>query len=713
MVGRTSGPGAGRGEKGPTAPLPGVVPAPRVRAADVWIAAAIAGLVFLLRLPGLGHGFVLLDDRAYVVENPVVRDGWSVEAARESLTAIVVGNWHPLTLWSHMTDVELWGLRAGPHVLTSVALHGAAAALLSLLFLRYGMGRVPAFVAGAVFAFHPVHVESYAWVSERKDVLSAVLFLATLHAWASFTRGRSRKAWLLSLGLFGLALAAKPMVVTIPALLLVLDVWPRRERPPLGALVLEKLPFFALSAAASVVAVHAQKALGALRGADVTSVAERLQVAVAGYSWYLRTWLVPRGLAVFHPWEGRGGAALAGDLALLILVTAAAWRARQAVPPVLVGWLWFLGMLVPVSGLAQVGLQAVGDRYLYLPGIGLVLAVVSGGSWLAGRGGAWPKALAAAAALWVGALALLSQRQFALWRSSEELFSRAVAVHPRSAFSHYLLGLSKAERKEWAAAGESLERAVELQTGGSLRKGAKVESWLGPAHVEAARALRELGRSGEALRHAEGAVRLTPSDGSAWLELGDARLASSRPDEAEEAWRKAEERGALDDEGSLLRRARAALARGDLARAEEVARRAVDRFPGSAGLQQVLSVALSRAGRPAEALGPALAAAALEPGSPEARLNAGVLLAVAGRAAESADHLAEAVRLRPGAVEPRVQLSLSLVAAGRKGEAIPQLLEARRIDPRRANDYLVQAADLPPAPDALDRTLESLRALPD
>lgn len=684
-------------------------PSPPADAVDVWIATGIAALVFLLRLPGLGHGFVLLDDLAYVVENPIVRDGWSLETLRRSLTAIVVGNWHPLTLWSHMTDVELWGLKAGPHVMTNVALHALAAALFVLLFRRYGLGRGPSGLAGALFAFHPVHVESYAWVSERKDVLSAVLFLATLHAWGRWTERRSRGAWALALGLFGLALAAKPMVVTLPALLLVLDLWPRRDRPPLRALVLEKLPFFLLSAAASVTAVHAQRALGALRGADVTSVAERLEVALAGYSWYLRTWFLPRGLAVFHPWEGRAGVALAADAALLVLVSVLAWRLRRAVPAVLVGWLWFLGMLVPVSGLAQVGLQAVSDRYLYLPAMGLVLGVVSAGARLGERGGPLRKLLVLAAALWVLSLAALSQWQFARWSSSVELFTQAVAVHPRSAFAHYLLGLAQVERKDWGAAGKSLGRAIELQTGGELRRGAKVETWLAPANVEMSRTLRALGRPGEAVRNAEAAVTLAPADGSAWLELGDARLASSGPEGAEKAWRRAADLGALDEEGAGLRQARAALARADVEGAARLARAALGRFPSSAGLWQALSVALARSGRPAEALEPALTAARLDPSSPEARLNAGILLAVAGRGRESADELAAAVRLDPEAVEPRVQLALSLVALGRRAEAVRQLEEARRIDGRLSNDYLETAASLPHATDTLERLLRTLR----
>ncbi|HEU5161543.1 MAG TPA: tetratricopeptide repeat protein, partial [Thermoanaerobaculia bacterium] len=537
--------------------------------------------------------------------------------------------------------------RPGPIVMTNVALHALSAALLMLLLRRFGFGPGASAFGGLLFALHPAHVESYAWIAERKDVLSAALFLATLHAWRSWTERRARGAWVLALLLFALALLAKPMVVTLPAVLLLLEIWPgRRDALPLRRRIGETIPFFALAAVASAVTLYTQKMGGAVRSASLLTPLDRIENTLTSWSWSVRTWLAPRGLAVFHPARGHSAAEIALAVAILVLATAAAWAARRRAPAILVGWLWFLGMLFPVSGIVQVGLQQFADRYLYLPGIGLLIALLGAAAALAERfrseaGGklALQRAAALIAIFWLVALGVQSQGQFALWRSSEPLFRQAVRVHPDSGFAHYLLGRALIDVNRHTEAEASLRRAIEIHTGRTIRRGRVYDTWLPQAYVKLSESLRALGRAKEAIAPAEIATRLAPGDAPPWMELGDARAAAGRRD-ARDAWERA---------------------------------------------------------------------LAIEPASFDAHLRLGTARGIDGDVAGSIRDLQTAVRLREESVEARVQLALSLVAAERLAEAVPQLDAARAIDRERANRYLEQTANLTPSPDTLERYIAFLR----
>lgn len=630
---------------------------------DAAAAAAILVLVVALRWSGFAHEFVLFDDYAYVTENPAVRGGIDGAALRAALTGIVAGHWHPLTIASLAANVEISGLRAGPIVMTNVALHGVNAALVFLLLRALGLAFGASLFGGLLFALHPAHVESYAWIAERKDVLSALFFLLALLAWLRWTRGRNggRRAYAAALGFFALSLLAKPMAVTLPAILLLLEVWPGRARAvSWRRRFVETIPFFAFSGIVAAVAIATQRAGGAMRGAALTTPLDRLENAIVAWSWTLRTWFVPNGLAVFHPWRDHAPWALARDVALLAAVTAGAVLAHRRArcgagastargdrgSAILVGWLWFVVMLLPVSGLVQVGLQSVADRYLYLPGIGILVATLAAVSCLVDRlaepgaaRAAARRTLPAFALVWLMVLGGLSYQQFALWRSSERLFRQAAARHPESAFAHHLLGLALVEQDRWSDAEAPLRRAIQLQTGGALRKGAVYETWLPQAYVKMAEVLRRQGRSEDAVAHAEAATRLAPRDLRAWLELGDARAIAGRPDAAA-AWERA---------------------------------------------------------------------AAIDPRSFDAQLRVGIARAIEGETAGSIRALETAVRLRPSSVEARVQLALSLVAADRTAEAVEQLEAARATNRAASNDYLERAAGFTPGPDTLERYIAYLR----
>ncbi|MGH9361727.1 MAG: tetratricopeptide repeat protein, partial [Thermoanaerobaculia bacterium] len=344
----------------------------------------LALLTVLVFAPVVRHDFVSLDDPAYVTGNAQVRRGLTAEGFRWAWGNEVAGNWHPLTMLSHMLDAELHGLDPGGHHLTSLLLHAANAVLLFVLLRRLTGAAGRSAAVAALFAVHPLHVESVAWIAERKDVLSAFFFFLALLAWSGYARRPSSWRYLLALLAFALGLLAKPMVVTLPLVLLLLDVWPlgrlplaaaAERRRALGPLLREKLPFVLLALGAAAVALVTQRE--AMSPLAALSLGRRIANALLAYAAYLSDTVWPRGLAVFYPLPGALPAwRVALAAVLLAALTALALARLHRSPWLAVGWLWFVGMLLPVIGLLQVGSQARADRYTYLPSIGLFVALV-------------------------------------------------------------------------------------------------------------------------------------------------------------------------------------------------------------------------------------------------------------------------------------------------------------------------------------------------
>ena len=390
------------------------------------------------------NGFVF-DDYAYVVDNPAISGGLKAENIRWAFTSLgYQANWHPLTWLSHMADLSLFGLTAsGPH-LVNLAFH-AANSLLLFLVLRAMTGATGRpFVVAALFATHPLHVESVAWIAERKDLLSTFFFLLALAAYRTYVHRPSLARSLTLAGLFVLGLLAKPMVVTLPFVLLLLDYWPLgRLRSGRYALLLrEKAPLFVLSAASCVVTVIAQRQGQALVTMQAYPLATRLENAAVSYVSYLGKTMWPHPLSVFYPHlkEGIPPLQVVAPLVFLIAATGAAvWfgRGRGYLP---VGWFWFVGTLVPVIGLVQVGSQALADRYTYLPLVGIFLVFVWGAAEGAGRLHLPRGAAAFGTAALVATLMALSWRQTAYWQDHLTLFGHAVAVDPNNALARNNLG---------------------------------------------------------------------------------------------------------------------------------------------------------------------------------------------------------------------------------------------------------------------------------
>jgi protein O-mannosyl-transferase len=404
----------------------------------------------------LEHGFLNYDDLIYVTDNVHVTSGLSPENLAWAFGSGYAANWHPVTWLSHMLDVQIFGLDPRGHHLVSLVLHALNACLVFLVLNRMTGALWRSALVAALFALHPMHVESVAWVAERKDLLSAFFGLLALLSYQRYTEKPGALRYAALLILFALGLMSKPMLVTLPFLLLLLDFWPLKRwdasspgdraatsagRLPLRRLILEKLPLVALSAASSIVTVIVQQKGEAVHTLELTPLSFRIANSLVAYLRYLGKTLWPRDLSVLYPlpkeiplWLSSGS-----GLVLVAVSCALFWSARRR-PYLLVGWLWFLGTLVPVIGLVQVGRQSMADRYSYLPSLGLFLMAAWGVGELAGRRPKWQRPLAAAllcALAGYGAAAWSYQQK---WSDSVTLFSHAISVTDENHYAHYLLG---------------------------------------------------------------------------------------------------------------------------------------------------------------------------------------------------------------------------------------------------------------------------------
>lgn len=424
------------------------MPAPTSHSVDhrAFLAAgAVIALLTLTIYSRVGSfEFINFDDTDYVAQNETVQRGITLQGLRWAFTTSFMGNWHPLTWLSHMLDCHLFGANPGAHHWISVFIHVGNSLLLLWVLYRCTNGLACSAVVAALFAVHPLHVESVAWIAERKDVLSALFWLLTMWAYLRYVETRSGVPYAFVLLFFALGLMSKPMLVTLPFVLLLLDYWPLRRiaiRWDWLRLTREKLPLFALALISSVITFIVQKQGGAVGSLEKFSPGARVANALVAYAAYLAKTVLPENLAVFYPHPGYWPQwQVVGAALLLLVLTTGAVAMRRRATYLFVGWFWYLGTLVPVIGLVQVGEQAFADRYTYIPFIGVFIAAVWGVAGLADRF-QWPRfAAPAAAAVAVLLYATIAMFHVEHWQNGETLFRHAVAVTKDNHVAHYNLG---------------------------------------------------------------------------------------------------------------------------------------------------------------------------------------------------------------------------------------------------------------------------------
>ncbi len=469
------------------------------------------------------HDFIRLDDTMYIHENRNVNTGLSLDNVFWALTTAKYYYWQPLTWISHMIDVQLFGLRAGPHHIVSVMWHCANSVLLLIALWRLTGSLWRSAIAAGLFALHPLRVESVAWIAERKDVLSGFFWMLTLIGYAWYARRPSRGRLYVVTALFALGLMSKPSVVTLPFVLVLLDYWPLRRWHTLEgckAMLLEKTPMLVLSAVISLITFSGQRQMGAVITLESLPMYFRIWNGLVSYTRYLGKMIWPVDLGVMYPFGKIAPGALIGAIALLTLITVFAWLRRGKNPYLIVGWLWFLGAMVPMLGLAQAGTQALADRFTYLPMIGICIAVSWGLAALASRFRMPLPARAAVVGLLLGILSFLSLLQASRWKDSLTLFEHTLSVTKDNDMMLVNLAALKKQAGDLDRALELYEEVVRLEPTKTL------------IHLEAGTIAFRKGKNEQALRHFDAVLRIEPNNPSAMRGRADCLLAEGKKEEA-------------------------------------------------------------------------------------------------------------------------------------------------------------------------------------
>jgi protein O-mannosyl-transferase len=624
---------------------------------------ALTAMTFAVFGQTARHEFVNFDDNDYVYENAVVSQGLTLKGIEWAFSGSHSANWHPLTWLSHMLDCQIYGLHPAGHHLTSVLIHTAGVIALFLV-LRQMTGALwrSAFVA-TVFAIHPLRVESVAWVAERKDVLSGLLFVLTVGAYVFYSRRPSSPGrYALVILLFALGLMCKPMLVTLPLVLLLLDYWPLRRAESPRKLVLEKLPLLALSAAGCVITLLAQR--GAIQSTVSYSMPARVANAMVTGIVYLGQMVWPVKLAAFYPYPQNGLPPLKVALAALALAsvsTLVIWRRRQQ-PWLWVGWFWYLIMLLPVIGIIKVGGQAHADRYTYLPQIGISVAV----TWLAAE---WHPNRVIGGGLMAGVLAGLmvcAWNQAAYWQDSATIWTRTIACTTDNDTAEYCLGNTLRQK------GREDEAILHY------RKALEIYPAYASAHYNLGNTLLQEGRLEDAIRQFQSTLQLTPDSAAAHLNLGIALFQEGRVDESIPHFQRAAEITPGDDKahndlGNAL------MEKGRLDEAISHFQNALQIKPDSAPAHLNLGLALFRKGRVDDAISYFRKALELTPAYPAAHCNLGDALLQKGEAAGAVSHYQKALQLEPANAQIQDHLAWVLATcsqgAVRDGGKAVQLAE--------------------------------------
>ena len=487
------------------------------------------------------HEFINYDDPDYVTKNLQVKKGLTGESVVWAFTSFNHANWFPITWLSHMLDYQLYGSNPKGHHLTSLLFHIANVLLLFLVLLRMTGALWKSGMVAALFAIHPFNVESVAWVSERKNVLSTFFWLLTMWAYLRYAGKTSLKGYSLVVLFFVLGLMSKPMLVTLPFVLLMMDYWPLRRlklgnnnetteqtdsQTSLPCLIKEKIPLFLLTAVSCTMTLIVQKLGGALQGMEVFSQSARLTNAMVSYVVYLKKTVWPEGLAVLYPHPGNALEVWKGVLCAIALVaiSAVAIKFIRKAPYFAFGWFWYLGTLAPVIGVVQVGGQAMADRYAYVPLIGIFIIIAWGVPELLAKWRHRNKVLVALAGIYIPALMVMTWSQVSHWKNSITIFKHAISVtdkvYPNFALAHANLGSALSAERKTEDAIFHFTKAIKLEPNFTL------------AHNNLGNALSDAGKTEEAISHYKLAIKLKPGYAAAHNNLGIALSNSRKIDEA-------------------------------------------------------------------------------------------------------------------------------------------------------------------------------------
>jgi tetratricopeptide (TPR) repeat protein len=626
-----------------------------------------AGIIVVLAIGAIvsyrgivNNEFVNYDDAVYITKNAVVLNGLSWDGFTWAFTTTCASNWHPLTWLSHMLDVQLFGLGPAGHHFTNLFLHILATLLLfGFLFYTTGLLWPSAFVA-ALFALHPLHVESVAWAAERKDVLSAVLGFAAIWSYAYYARCPGIKRYVSVMILFALGLMAKPMLVTLPLVLLLFDYWPLERlaitKRCMVKLVVEKMPLLAMASASAIITLIAQQA--AIGGFNRISLPIRMANAIMSYCVYIWQSFLPIKLAVTYPYVLHPNPVIVGVCALLlIIITVTIIGVGRQKKYLLTGWLWYMVTLVPVIGLVQVGSQAHADRYTYIPLIGIFVIVAWGLKAMIDRLDSGKKAVAIIASVAVlPAAGWLTGKQVGYWKNDFTLFSHAAAVTKDNCTAYNNLGyfFERAGRKDDALA--SYQKALELYPDYAY------------AHYNLGLLHSDRGRTDEAAAHFHKALECNPDYAKAHFNLGLLLAKTGRTDDALAHYRKAVE---IDpDYGDA--HYNLALLLTDMRLTDEAVahyRKALDLDPNRAEAHNNLGVLLSGMGKTDEAFREFRKALEMKPNYGDAHFNLGFLLLDIGRRGEAIDHFQMALAMTPDAIGNLRDIALTFVQHGQLNDA--------------------------------------------
>lgn len=669
----------------------------------VWVVLVLVAVTAAVYHPVAGFDFVNFDDPIWVSENPVMERGLSWEGVRWSFTRGTqrANYWVPMTWLSLFLDRAVYGMAPGGYHFTNLLLHLAAAALLFSVLRRLSGDLWPSALVAALFALHPLHVESVAWITERKDVLSGFFWMLCMGVYGWYGRSPGPARYGVLCGVFLLGLMAKPMLVTLPLVLVLLDYWPLgrwgRREPITGSFfgrpLVEKIPMFAAVAIIAAMTWITQAQGGAVKPLTEVSLGVRLANTLIAYAWYPVKMLWPARLAAIYPYPHAPSLWAAGGSGLcLAAVTALVIRWRRRVPFAAVGWLWYLVTLAPVSGLVVIGPHAVADRYSYIPLIGLFVLLAWAANGLAGR---WRRrgrsgatgALALGLVLWLLVLAGLAHRQVGFWRDGVTLFTRALAVTPDAYLAHNNLGYALADAGRSAEAMTHFHRALELNPDGAeahngvgnLRLAAGDPSAaladfqqamaLDPSFAEplngAGNALLALGRTASAASLYRRAIALDSEFVQALNNLGQALVAQGDADSAAKAYGRAL---AIDPHflPAKVNLASALVLLGRWEEAQERFRQVLASHPGSAPAAYSFALALEKRGDRAGAMQWYGRALAVDATFAPAANNLGILLAQAGRPRAAAAFFRQALAHAAGDGSIRENLRRATAAAAKE-----------------------------------------------